>query len=80
MRQMRSAQELVAVVLRLGILGRTDVQYVYTRMIARRNSNVTAFAHSLRQTLFNLAFLKDGYSREEDLIFEDPIFSSKLRP
>lgn len=51
MRQMRSAQELVAVVLRLGKLGRSHVQYGYTRVNGCRTSNVTAFAHFLRQTL-----------------------------
>ena len=80
MRQLRSAQELAAVVLRSRKLGRNNVQYGYTRMNDCRTRNVTAFAHSLAKTLFNLAFLKDGYSRGEDLVFEDPTSSGQLRP
>lgn len=51
MRQMRSAQELAAVVLRSGKVGRNNVQYGYTRMKDCRTRNVTAFAHSLAKTL-----------------------------
>lgn len=81
MRQLRSAQELAAVVLRSRKLGRNNVQYGYTRMNDCRTRNVTAFAHFPREdTLFNMAFLKDGYSRGEDLVFEDPTSSGQLRP
>lgn len=43
MRQKRIVEDLGAVVLRLGKLGRTDVQYGYTGINAGRTSNVTAF-------------------------------------
>lgn len=48
-------------VLRLGKPGRTDVQYGYNRMITCRNSNVTAFAQSLRQTISS-SWLSCGFN------------------